>query len=397
LLKVIAPHETPMPFDPTPAESAPLRFAIEAIRHGRGSVEVKLSGELSFAQATELWDQLRGIVGRARRRSELDFDMAGVTQLDSGAAALLVHTRAELQRRGVRSEFKSASDHIQEIIHLLHGDAAVKRRHGRRARGVLDQIGEAVVHTLAEARTLFAFIGELSLANLRLAKRPSSANWRDLFPIMERAGADAVPIVTLISFLVGLVSAAQSAAQLERYGANVFVADLVALSMTRELGPLMTAIVVTGRSGAAFAAELGSMKVNEEIDALRTMGFAPMRFLVFPRMLALILMMPLLVLFANVLGILGGLVVGVTRLDLSAASYMHRVAEAVKPWDLGSGLFKSGLFALAIAAISCQQGLATRGGAAAVGHRTTSAVVGILFSLILIDAVFAVAVGVMGR
>lgn len=373
------------------------RFQIEAIRHAPGNMELKLSGELGFAEASELWSQLRRLVGRARRRTQLDFDMARVTQLDSGAAALLVHTRSELQRRGVRSEFVGASDPVQEIIHLLHGDAAVKRRRGRRARGVLDQIGEAVVHTVGEARTLFAFIGELSLANLGVLRRPRSANWRDLFPIMERAGADALPIVALISFLVGLVSAAQSAAQLERYGANVFVADLVGLSMTRELGPLMTAIVVTGRSGAAFAAEIGSMRVNEEIDALRTMGFAPMRFLVLPRVLALLLMMPLLVLFSDAMGVLGGLVVGVTRLNLSSASYLHRVADAVHTWDLGSGLFKGAMFALAIAIISCQQGLATTGGAAAVGHRTTSAVVGILFSLILIDAVFAVALGALGR
>ena len=379
------------------SDPAATRFQIEAIRHAPGSMELKLSGELGFAEASELWSQLRGLVGRARRRTQLDFDMARVTQLDSGAAALLVHTRSELQRRGVRSEFVGASDPVQEIIHLLHGDAAVKRRRGRPARGVLDQMGEAVVHMVGEARTLFAFIGELSLANLGVVRRPRSANWRDLFPIMERAGADALPIVALISFLVGLVSAAQSAAQLERYGANVFVADLVGLSMTRELGPLMTAIVVTGRSGAAFAAEIGSMRVNEEIDALRTMGFAPMRFLVLPRVLALLLIMPLLVLFSDAMGVLGGLVVGVTRLNLSASSYMHRIADAVHTWDLSSGLFKGAMFALAIAIISCQQGLATTGGAADVGHRTTSAVVGILFSLILIDAVFAVALGALGR
>ena len=373
------------------------RFAIENVRLGRDNCELKLSGELGFAETPELWSALRGHVQRARRRSQLDFDMAEVTQLDSGAAALLAHARAQLHRRGVKSEFVRAPAPIQEIIHLHHGDGPVKRRYKRRARGMLDQVGQATERTFYEVRMLFSFIGDLTVENLRVLARPRSANWRDLWPIMERAGADAVPIVTLISFLVGLVSAAQSAAQLERYGANVFVADLVGLSMTRELGPLMTAIVVAGRSGAAFAAEIGTMKVNEEIDALRTMGLRPMPFLVLPRSLALMLMMPLLVLFSNALGILGGLVVGVTRLDLSAVTYLNRIADAVKLWDVGQGLLKGALFAVAIAVISCQQGLATSGGAAAVGHRTTSAVVGILFSLILIDAVFAVAVGAMGR
>jgi phospholipid/cholesterol/gamma-HCH transport system permease protein len=379
------------------ATSAPTRFSIEAVRHGPESCELKLTGELVFAETPELWEQLRPLLARTRRRSRLDFDMAAVTLLDSGAAALLTHARSELQRRGVHSEFMHATEPIQELISLHHGDHAVKRRRRRKAPGILDQLGTAAMRVFAEVRTLFAFVGEFTIANMRVLARPKSANWRELWPIMERAGADALPIVALISFLVGLVSAAQAAAQLERYGANVFVADLVGLSMVRELGPLMTAIVVTGRSGAAFAAHIGSMKVNEEIDALRTMGFGQMRFLVLPRVIGLLLMMPLLVLFADALGILGGMVVGVTRLDLSAVAYMNRIAAAVPAWDLGMGLFKSSLFAIAIAVISCQQGLATSGGASEVGRRTTGAVVGILFSLILIDAAFAVAVGAMGR
>jgi phospholipid/cholesterol/gamma-HCH transport system permease protein len=167
--------------------------------------------------------------------------------------------------------------------------------------------------------------------------------------------------------------------------------------MTRELGPLMTAIVLAGRSGAAYAAELGSMKVNEEIDALRMMGFRPMVFLALPRMLALAVVLPLLVLWVDALGVLGGLIVGVTRLDLSYAAYLHRLADVVRVSDLSMGFAKSALFALAIGAISCQQGFAASGGASSVGQRTTSAVVGSLFSLILIDAAFAVVVGATGR
>src|SRR5436190_21282078 len=199
-----------------------------------------------------------------------------------------------------------------------------------------------------------------------------------------RAGADAVPITLLINLLLGMVMALQSAAQLKRFGAEIFVADLIGLSMVREVGPLMTAIIVTGRTGAAFAAELGSMRTNEEIDALRTMGFDPMRFLVIPRALGLILVLPLLTLLADAIGIAGGLLVAMKTLDLTAASYWSETQKAVHLPDVTSGLIKGGVFALAIALICCQQGLAASGGAEGVGRRTTAAVVVTLFSLILI-------------
>jgi phospholipid/cholesterol/gamma-HCH transport system permease protein len=168
------------------------------------------------------------------------------------------------------------------------------------------------------------------------------------------------------------------------------VADLVGLSITRELGPLMTAIIVSGRSGAAFAAEIGSMKVAEEIDALRTMGFGAMRFLVLPRTLALVLVLPLLTLLGDAVGIVGGMVVGVLNLDLTITGYLQESFKAIELWDIFSGVVKSLLFALVIALVACQQGLATTGGAEGVGRRTTSSVVSILFSLILVDACFTV-------
>jgi phospholipid/cholesterol/gamma-HCH transport system permease protein len=207
---------------------------------------------------------------------------------------------------------------------------------------------------------------------------------------MERSGADALPIVALITFLTGLVTAFQAAIQLHRVGADLFVADAVALSMTRELGPLMTAIVAAGRSGAAFAAELGTMRVSEEVDALHTIGLDPQRYLVLPRMLALVAMLPLLTLLADAIGIFGGLVVGVLSLDLVPIAYLEETRKALVPWDVSSGLLKSVAFALAIGWVGCQRGLATRGGAEGVGRATTSAVVSALFALIAIDAIFTV-------
>jgi phospholipid/cholesterol/gamma-HCH transport system permease protein len=276
------------------------------------------------------------------------------------------------------------------MIHLYRGYVKVGRAKTRKARGTLDQLGGATWEILYELQQVLAFIGQMVSSLGAVIRSPRTVNWRALAPLIERTGADAVPIVLLINFLVGLVMAFQSAVQLKTFGANIFIADLIGISMTRELGPLMTAIVVTGRTGAAFAAELGSMKVNEEIDALRTMGFGALRYLVLPRLLALMFVMPILALLADVVGILGGLTVAVTSLDLTASVYFTQIHKAVTPWDVSSGLIKSVLFGLAIGLISCQQGLATSGGAEGVGRRTTSAVVTTLFTLILLDATYTV-------
>jgi phospholipid/cholesterol/gamma-HCH transport system permease protein len=283
------------------------------------------------------------------------------------------------------------------MVHLYGGDLEVERLRSRRPPGALDQLGRATIAGLVELQLVLAFLGQMVVSGAGVLRSPRSANWRELPATMERTGADAVPIVVVISFLVGLAMAFQSAVQLRRFGANILVADLIGLSVCRELGPLMTAIVVSGRSGAAFAAELGFMKVNGEIDALRTMGFGPMRHLVLPRTLALVLVMPMLTVLADVAGIAGGLAVGAWHLDVPVRGYLHETVRAVHVWDVWSGVGKSVVFGLAIALIACQQGLATGGGAEGVGRRTTSAVVLTLFTLILADAVLTVFLQGVGR
>lgn len=378
------------------SESPAPAFQIEHGELERGK-RIAFRGKLTFAEATPLWEALRLSLRRYKKHERIDLDLSEVARIDGAAMALLAHFRCELYRRGGRAEFVGASEPVQEIVRLYRGDQPVGRPKRKRARGTLDQIGEATVELGREAQRMLAFFGQLLIALAGIVRAPKTANFRDLAPTMERTGADAVPIVLLINFLVGLVMAFQASVQLRRFGAQILVADLIGISVTRELGPLMTAIVVCGRSGAAFAAELGSMTVNEEVDALRTLGLGPMRYLVFPRLLALMLVMPLLSLLADVVGILGGLVVAVTNLDLTAVAYFNEIEKAVKPWDVTSGLVKSVLFAMAVALIACQQGLATEGGAEGVGRRTTSAVVSTLFTLILIDAVFTVFFRLVGR
>jgi phospholipid/cholesterol/gamma-HCH transport system permease protein len=234
------------------------------------------------------------------------------------------------------------------------------------------------------------------LATYTLIRHPRAGHWKEVAPLVERSGSDAVPIVALITFLVGFIMAFQSANQLKLFGANIYVADLVGIALTRELAPLMTAIIVCGRSGAAFAAEIGSMKVNDEVDALRTLGIRPFNWLVVPRTVALVLVLPVLTLIGDFVGILGGLVVAVSDLDLTSQGYVIETLGAVRGSDVVSGLVKSVAFAVAIALIACQQGFATSGGAEGVGRRTTSTVVTCLFALVLIDAVFTFAFRMLG-
>jgi phospholipid/cholesterol/gamma-HCH transport system permease protein len=206
---------------------------------------------------------------------------------------------------------------------------------------------------------------------------------------MKRAGVDGLPIVGLISLLLGLILAFMSSLQLKQFGANIYVASLLAISIVKELGPIMTAILVAGRSGSAFAAEIGTMMVNEEVDALSTMGFSPVRFLAVPKVLATMIVVPLLTLYADFFGILGGLIVGLVGLDLTAYTYLRETQTSLTLMDITTSLIKAGVFAVLIAGIGCQRGFEVRGGAEAVGAATTSAVVAAIFLIIVTDSAFA--------
>lgn len=364
-------------------------FRVEHDTEPGGTVVIRLEGKLGFIDGAALWKEIRSSI-KPTMPEELRFDLSKVESIDGGAMALLVQTKWDLTASGGKCEIAGATGSVQKILALYEGEAEPPEKPKEEARGFLARVGDATVAVLVEAQLGLAFLGSMVLEFGGILRRPRTANWRHVAPIMNRAGTDAVGIVVLINFLIGFVMGFQSAVQLKQFGANIYVADLVGLSLTRELGPLMTAIIVSGRSGAAFAAELGTMKVSEEVDALRTMGFGPLRFLVFPRILALFLVLPILTLLGDFFGLLGGLLVGIVSLDLTATAYLNETRSAVAVWDVFQGLIKCGVFALAIGVISCQQGLATSGGAEGVGRRTTASVVSALFALILIDAAFTV-------
>jgi phospholipid/cholesterol/gamma-HCH transport system permease protein len=364
-------------------------------RGAPGEPEISLAGRITLDEAAALWKRVAEVLDPAQRLQRVTVDLAGVNEIDGACLALLVHLQSELGRRRVRCELRGARPDVQRLIALYARRRRLKRRLPRRPRSVLEQIGEATTEAGGALLAALDFLGELVMATLHALRNPRTLNLRDVAFTMERAGADAVPIVLLINFLIGFVMAYQSAVQLRQFGANIFVADLVGVAMTRELGPLMTAIIVCGRSGAAFAAELGTMKVSEEVDALRTLGLVPLRYLILPRICGLMLAAPLLALLADAVGIAGGALVAVLRLDLTLAAFFTELRQAVQLTDVLSGLAKSVVFAGAIALIACQQGLATSGGAEGVGRRTTGAVVATLFVLILLDAVFTVLFGAL--
>jgi len=284
-----------------------------------------------------------------------------------------------------------AGDKVKETLFLVDFESLGKNFEVTEKRqAILVRLGESTIDIFTEFKYMIFFLGSLCIALFHVLIHPRSLRTPDVFLYMQRTGVDALPIVGLISFLLGLIMAFMSSAQLQQFGAGVYVASLVSLAMTRELGPIMTAIIVAGRSGAAFAAEIGSMKVSEEIDALATMGFDPVRFLAVPKVLAAVMMVPVLTLFSDLFAIAGGMIVGMFMLDLSGGAYVAQTINTLTLFDVFWGVGKSCVFAFLIAWVGCLKGFQVRGGAAAVGQAATSAVVSSIFMIIVADSLFAV-------
>lgn len=349
---------------------------------------MRLSGVFTTPHATEI---LGAIHPEAAQTRTLVLDLQAVEQLDSGVVSLLL---SELSARGIEVDLRNG-ERFQPLFELC-SEGCAWLSHRTRPAGLVEQVGEGALHRVAELEQAVEFVGEMTVAAGRLSRHPERAQWREIPLLIERAGVDAIPVVLVLNFLVGFVMAFMSARVLATFGANVYVADLVSIAVTRQLGPLMTAIIVCGRSGAAFAAELGSMRVAEEIDALRTLGLAPFGWLVLPRAIALVLVTPVLTVLANVVAIVGGGVVAVFSLGLTPAGYINEIHASLVAWDVESGLYMSVAFAVAISFIACQQGLAATGGAVGVGQRATQTVVHSLFAIILLDALFAIAYRALG-
>jgi len=316
-------------------------------------------------------------------------DAAQLTYCDGAGAALLLElSRRQRSRRGTY-EIRSLDPAYQALLDLYGRSDGQSPEPAAAAASSVEQIGRATVMLWHDLMVLIIFVGELSAALGRAIQHPRLVRWKDALVTAELAGVNALPIVALLGFLLGLIMAFQSAIPMRQFGADIYVANLIGLSMLRELGPLLTAIILAGRSGSAFAAELGTMKVGEELDALTTMGLEPVGFLVVPRVIAAVAMTPLLAVFAGFLGLIGGAVV-MLSLGFPLVTYVIQVKAAVTIGDMVGGLGKSFVFGIVVAAIGCLRGLQTRSGASAVGESTTSAVVSGLVLITLVDGIFAV-------
>ncbi|MBI3767838.1 MAG: MlaE family lipid ABC transporter permease subunit [Deltaproteobacteria bacterium] len=369
-------------------------YHVERVDLGDGRAALRFAGELRFRQCFASWAEVRRLAQAPGRHVALD--LSAIDHLDGAATALLLELRSELDRAGVTSEIVGAEGSVRAMLELYGAHPPRPSLQQPPAHiGAFDQIGRETLALFGESKGL-DYIGDVVVAGMQALRRPRLMNWADVPKLMERAGADGLPIILMINFLVGLVTAFQAALQLKQFGANIFVADLVGLSITRELAPLMTAIIVAGRSGAAFSAELGTMRVSEEIDALRTLSLDPYQFLVFPRVVALVLVLPLLTILADLVGIAGGLLVAMLGLDLTANAYLIETQKALSLWDVSSGCLKTAAFGLNISLIACQRGLSTHGGAEGVGRATTSAVVTSLFAIVVVDAIFTVVFNALG-
>ena len=293
-----------------------------------------------------------------------------------------------------RGEFRLLDpDHKSDSILSLFDIKALQKPPARLSHdsdNIIIRLGQSTIDHLSNIKTMVAFVGSVCLSFIHAIIHSKSLRFNDTIVEMEKTGVNAVPIVSLISYLLGLVIAFMSSLQLEQFGANIYVASLVAIAMVSELSPIMTAIVVAGRSGSAFAAEIGTMKIYEEVDALTTMGFDPVLFLAIPRMIASMIVVPILTLCSGLCGILGGLTVGIGLLNLTPSSYMSQTLETLDLFEITWGLSKSIVFAAIISWVGCLRGFQAKGGADAVGNAATSAVVGGIFLIILFDSFFAI-------
>jgi phospholipid/cholesterol/gamma-HCH transport system permease protein len=356
---------------------------------------VRCVGDWTVGRIAKLDDRLER--GDWLGGAGLSLDGSAVGAMDTAGAWLLRRILEALERDGGRVSLHGLRPEHAALLEMVGStELAPAMAPGAPAASFLERLGAFTWSAGIRLLEALAFIGEVARAGLRSAFRPGRVRWKTVLYNVRTAGFDALPITGLLCFLMGTVIAYQGATQLERYGANIFVADLVGLAMLRELSPMLTAIIVAGRSGSAYAAQIGTMKVTEEIDALRTVGIAPIELLVLPKVLALTIALPLLTVYADVLGVAGGMLMARSELDVNFMDFLDRLQYALIASDFLVGIGKAPVFAAIIAVVGCFQGFQVAGDAESVGRRTTVSVVQSIFLVIVADAIFSIAFNSLG-
>lgn len=363
-----------------------------AFAEQRGDVlEVVVGGVWQITQPRVTWDMVRA--GATPKQIRVRLEDLG--RWDTSLLLFLFEIDAWCRTTGASLDQSAVPENIRNLA------AQLARSHDTsapfdRSEGFLTAVGVATLDIGRNAKSIFHFVGETVLSSVRLAKNPVRFRWRDWAYEMQQCGAMALPIVSLISFLVGVTLAYTGAIVLRQYGGDIYIADLIGLSMVRETGAVMTAVVLAGRTGAAFAATLGNMKANEEIDALETLGISPVQFLVLPRLLALGIMTPLLALYSNALGMIGGMAVALSLLAIQPSAYWAEMQTSIDMSDMWVGVIKAAAFGIIIGISGCLRGLQAERSAAGVGRAATSAVVTAILFLVVADALFAVVFNILG-
>jgi phospholipid/cholesterol/gamma-HCH transport system permease protein len=370
---------------------------ISSDRQGKDTLRLLLKGSWKIGARFPSADVVHKQIASSGGIRRIGFDTEKLTGWDSGLLTFLINISDYCSKNNIEFDKDGLPEGVRRLIDLA---TAVPERKGARKDAVREpffpRVGTAAMEMWQATLELLAFIGEASIVFIKFLVGKASYRRSDLILFIQQCGADALPIVTLISLLVGLILAFIGAVQLMMFGAQVYVADLVGIAMVRVMGAVMVGIVMAGRTGAAFAAQLGTMQGNEEIDALKTMGVSPMEFLVLPRMLALVLMMPLLCIYADLMGVLGGLIVGVGVLDIGLLQYINQTTGALKLSYFIIGIIHATIFGVLVSLAGCLRGMQCGRSASAVGEATTSAVVTSIVAIIVATGLITVVCNIVG-
>jgi phospholipid/cholesterol/gamma-HCH transport system permease protein len=358
---------------------------------------IAAGGVWSIASIAALDERLGRLEGGTARTARLDLEK--LESLDTAGAWVLHRTLRRLRDDGLDVELAGVRPaHRALLERVAAGDVAheLERERLNPFMAMVEQVGRGAMDAAREAASLLSFLGETTITALYSVAHPGRIRVVALFSHLERTGLNALPIIGLLSFLIGVVVAYQGADQLRRFGAEIFTVNLLGVSILREMGILLTAIVIAGRSGSAFAAQIGTMQVNQEIDAMRALGLDPVEILVLPRMFALVIALPLLAIFADVMGLAGGALMSYLVLDISLVQFLERLKNVVPIWNFWIGIIKAPVFGYLIGLVGCREGLMVSGSAESVGRQTTRAVVVSIFLVIVADAVFSIIFSVLG-
>jgi phospholipid/cholesterol/gamma-HCH transport system permease protein len=378
-------------------KKTPKTAVLGSSRPAPGTLLLRFSGDWHSSGQLVSFEEARAPLSSPPALSQVNFDVGELGEWDSVLAVFLMKILQVCSRSGIAVDLSSLPAGVRKLLELAAPEnqrTGVPR--GKARRGFLQRIADAALSDTKGIAAVLSFLGEATVAFFRLLRGKAKFRRSDLVTSIRDAGAQALPIVSLISFLVGMILAFVAAIQLKVFGAQILVADVVGIGMVRVMGAVMTGVIMAGRTGAAFAAQLGTMQVNEEIDALETLGFAPVEFLVLPRMLSLMLMMPLLCIYADLMGMLGGMLVGVGVLHIGFVEYYQQSKNALDLTHFWIGIFQSFVFGILVAVSGCLRGMQCERSASAVGYAATSAVVTGIVSIVVATLVVTFACQVLG-